>query len=85
MKTVYKYPLYIVDAQVVNLPAGAVVLHIAPDPQGKACLWAFVDTDRPLETRSIVVTGTGHEVPDGLEHLGSFVQEWGVWHVWERV
>ena len=83
MKTVYKYSLR--SRASVELPAGAVVLHVGLDPQGQGAFWAFVDTDNDTETRRFVVTGTGHPVPDGLEFLGTYVEGPFVWHAWEQV
>lgn len=84
MKTVHKFPLTIGNISVLHMPAGATVLHVGLDPGNRICLWAFVDTDLVSETRIFTVVGTGHEVPDGLEYIGSVVQGPFVWHVFEK-
>ena len=83
MKTTYKYPLQITDQQTVTMPAGAQILHVGLGPHGDVCLWALVDSGKPTELRHIVVTGTGHPVPDGVTYLGSVTSGIFVWHVWE--
>lgn len=85
MKTVHKYFILITDVQTVQMPAGATTLLVGLDPNGLPAIWAHVDTDQLPANRTIVITGTGRPGPDGLTHLGSFVQGWAVWHVWEKV
>lgn len=86
MKTVWKFPIEIVDLQSVEMPANAEILHVGVDPLGQACLWALVDTHDDKAHREIFLTGTGHHLPDGgiiVKHVGTF--NWGafVWHAWE--
>lgn len=83
MKTVLKFPIAITDCQIVRMPQGAQIIHVGLDPTGRPCVWAKVETTCPVIERALFVTGTGHEVPDGAVHLGSFNQESFVWHVWE--
>lgn len=84
MKTVHKFPLTVQAQHSFLMPDGAVALHVNLDPNGTVCLWAFVDTDKPVTLRTFRITGTGHPVPDGLEYLGSVVQGNFVWHAWEQ-
>jgi hypothetical protein len=82
MKTIYKYPIKITDEQEIQMPAHANVLHVGLDPQGTPCLWAMVDTAKPMEPVSVLVVGTGNPMPfEPLRHVGSFVQGPFVWHV----
>lgn len=82
MRTIYKYPIKITDEQEIPMPADAEVLHVGLDPQGTPCLWAMVETDKPVEPVSVLVFGTGGPVAfESLRHVGSFVQISCVWHV----
>lgn len=81
MNTIYKYPIEIVSIQTLELPVGAVIVHAGLDPQGTPCLWAKVDNKAPVEPRHIIVAGTGHCLTEYLLHVGSFVQNDYVWHV----
>jgi hypothetical protein len=61
--TIWKYPLDVVDSQIVEVPEGAKILAV--QAQGDVpCLWALVDPERPAETRTIHTYGTGHPVDD---------------------
>lgn len=83
MRTIHKYELQITDVQRVGLPVGWQTALV--DVQGsKACLWAIIDTDAPIEDEVIDITGTGRPAPMGGEHIGSFQQPPFVWHVWRR-
>ncbi len=83
---VFKYPLNLAHFD-FRMPAGAKVLYVDLDSAGDLCLWAAVNPspDHPTEARDFIVVGTGHDLPDGLEHLGSVVQGSFVWHVFEKV
>lgn len=87
--TIWKFPLLINDLVELQMPKGAVVLHVAL--QGKQpCLWALVNSTEPTEIRKFRIVGTGHlislnEVPL-LTYIGSFLMHGGalVFHVFER-
>ena len=94
MKTVWKFPLYLKDRQVIEMPLGARVLHVDVQDQ-VLCLWAEVTpSTQPHERRIFWIVGTGNEMPGGLlRHLGSvFMRRPGdlakhrpfVWHVYEE-
>ena len=84
MKTIYKYPIKIVDHQVLNLPMGAEILTVQTQ-KGEPFLWAKVDTDERETTEvNIYVHGTGHPVRDETAvYLGTIQQFNGdlIWHV----
>jgi len=91
MRTVYKYNL--TDQGIVlklELPEGAKVLLVAQQGRG-VYAWIEVDTSRPIEERTFIITGTGERLPetDGpLEHIGSATADYNgtfVFHFWERV
>lgn len=70
METVWKVPLEITSQQRVLIPRGATLLCVQAQ-HGKPCLWALVDSDRPLEERGIAVLGTGHKLERGI-YVGTF-------------
>lgn len=82
MKTIHKYELKQTTAQTISVPQGADFLHAGLDANGSICVWAMVDPNRPLKNVTINIFGTGHVftwLP--TTHLGSFVQDCYVWHV----
>lgn len=84
---IWKYELQITDLQPVEIPEGAELLSVA-NQNGRLCLWAMVDGDRPLETRHIEIIGTGNPVPTDMgvdrRFIGTAVINPSVWHVFER-
>jgi len=81
MRTIHKYPLAIVDEQIITTQRSKW-LHVGLDPQGTPCIWAEVDTRNESVRRSILIIGTGNPIPYGAKHIGSFVQGSFVWHVY---
>ena len=79
---IFKYPLHVTDQQIVQMPACSKIIHAGLDPTGCPCLWAKVDPDEKNNKDVIVrIVGTGHDVPPNTLHVGSFVQNPFVWHV----
>lgn len=69
MKTIWKYKLK--PLCTLDMPVGAEVLS-AREQGNDICIWALVDPEALLETRSFGVFGTGHSVPDvPLKFLGT--------------
>lgn len=86
MNTVYKYPIYLHDRQLVDMPWGAKILSVGYDPSGQLVLWAAVDTANLPWLRRIVMVGTGNTIPTpvgSLQFIGTVVQAPFVWHVFE--
>lgn len=94
--TIWRFELPISDVEtVLKMPRGSSLLHGGVDkrtPAQHVSLWALIALDgqgEPLEARdrTFRVFGTGHPIPDKLEHIASvFDQErggWFVWHVFE--
>jgi hypothetical protein len=86
VRTIYKYPLRLVDHQKIMMPLYAQVLSI--QLQGSEIqLWALVETDNELVEWRFWLFGTGTFeacLADGLHYhatvqCGSFV-----WHVFEE-
>ena len=83
-KKVFKYPLLFVDGwQSVDMPNGAHPVFVAMQ-HGKLTVWAEVDTEEPLYPVELGIWGTGHNIPDDAEHVGSTLDGLFVWHVWRR-
>ncbi len=71
MITVHKFILEPANRQPVKMNRGAKLLHVHFQ-RGELCLWAQVDTLKPLEDFSIHVYGTGHELrDDDLVYIGT--------------
>jgi hypothetical protein len=85
MRQVWKFPLRATwrDIADVEMPKGAQVVHFAAEPV--PTLWATVDPEQPAETRSFQVFGTGHDLPHGARHVGTYFSGPLVWHVFELV
>ncbi len=61
MNTIWKFPLEIVDNQLVDVPKGSQI--IAVDTQlGQLCVWAIVDPDAEMIPHRFSIRGTGHPV-----------------------
>lgn len=86
MKTIYKYPLQLVDQQTLTLSLD--YLLDVKEQDGQLCLWAVVDTDLTPREVSIRIVGTGHPFPDSdtCIHINTVVMSYGglVWHVFEQ-
>jgi len=83
-KRIYKYPFGILDRCMVDLPENHEIIHIGLDPNHQPCIWAKVDPVEIDVSTEICVIGTGHDVDDGMEHIGSFVDGQFVWHVFKK-
>lgn len=70
MNVIYKYRLPFMEQAKVNLPVGAQIIRIAgetdPLTGGQISLWAIVDTEAPLETRTFHLFKTGGKMPDDI-------------------
>jgi len=86
MRTVHKFPLELADAEQRHhrLPRDARIVHVG-EQHGYPTMWAEVDThsclfcDAPFR-----VVGTGQEIPDGYEHIGTSQGATFVWHIYRR-
>lgn len=91
MITIYKYPLIVTDEQEISMPLGAEILTVQTQ-NGIPCLWAKVDTSRPVDVRGIQMYGTGHPMESGAgegevgKYVGTFQLHGGslVFHVFDR-
>ncbi len=84
-RTIWKFPLYVTDAQTIPVPQGAKFLAVQVQA-GEPCLWAMVNPDAPKVPVEIRIHGTGHALPDDSTHydyIGTFQLDSGalVFHV----
>lgn len=90
MKTIWKFPLFVVDYQRLEMPHGALLLSVqAQGEKEEVMLWALVESTAEKERRGIWIHGTGHEIQFPLRHgryLGTFQLGGGalVFHVFEE-
>lgn len=61
MKTVYKYPV-VPGRFRVEMPKDAQVLSIAVQ-EGRAFIWALVETTKAMEARDFRAVATGEQLP----------------------
>ncbi len=85
-RKIYKYPLEMVDTQIVAMPEGAQIISV--QMQGDTlCLWAIVDIEPelPVTNRQIEIIGTGNLFMQ-TNRLYIATAQCGplVWHVFER-
>ena len=83
MMTIWKYELEIVDTQAVEMPMNAKIIS-AQSQSGVLILWAEVDTESILGTRTIRIFGTGN--PADLlncRYIDTVQMGALVWHVYE--
>lgn len=72
-KTIWKYPLKIIDHQALNMPRNAQILCVQVQ-YVEPCIWALVDSSEPPEERYISMFGTGHRIPSAhsYPYVGTF-------------
>lgn len=85
---IYKYKLYELGENKIEMPQGAQVLSAKIDPQGDVCIWAIVNPELKNELRTFFVAGTGWELSDAfsgkpIDFYGTVIQEPYVWHIFE--
>lgn len=93
MRTIWKFilPIYNDNGNVrarslIGMPQGARILSFQVQ-DGKYCLWAEVDSEKPKRTRAFQIVGTGNEMPpdriEGENYIGTVQNEHFVWHLFE--
>jgi hypothetical protein len=84
MQQIFKYPLYPIDSQTVDLPVGFIPLCVQSQ-NGEPHLWLLVDAKRPVTTVKLRTYGTGHPIEEAekLQYLGTYQMHDGalVFHV----
>lgn len=70
MNVIYKYRLPFKEVAEVVLPVGARIIRIDGEDSGPAAgqisIWAIVDSEAPLETRTFHLFKTGGAMPDNI-------------------
>jgi hypothetical protein len=87
MRTVYKYPLKLVETQTIEMPRQCAMLTVQIQA-GEICLWAEVVLDGKVEARTIRLVGTGNPMPEGtvyLAYIGTVQMLPYVWHIYEEL
>lgn len=69
MRVIYKYPIH--ENIEIELPADAQILS-AQLQYGEPVLWILLDPSTPKTKRHIIGVGTGHQVPDNSNYIGTF-------------
>ena len=85
MKTIWKFPIEIIDVTTLAMPVGAQILCVQAQ-HNIIQLWALCDASAQKERRKFRVFCTGHQVPTDLGHYIGTVQINGgtfVFHVFE--
>jgi hypothetical protein len=76
-RTIWKFPLEVIDQQSVRMPIASRMLHVGMQG-GTLCLWAEVTPGAEQEDRAIYIYGTGHDLaPDRGDYLGTFQMHGG--------
>lgn len=83
MITIFKYPIGIEDMLRVRMPQGAKLLTVQIQPRVGVCLWAEVDTDKPMVDRMIATYGTGDPCHGG-KYVATYQFEGLVFHVYDK-
>ena len=88
MKTIWKNLLEVADVQKVELPEGAEILTVQTQHE-HPCIWALVDTAKPMINFKIGIAGTGNDLEllhasnETLKYIGTFQKYAGdfIFHV----
>lgn len=90
MKTIWKFPLRITDAQTIEMPDGAEILT-AQFQGDELCLWVMVDSEKPKRERVIEIFGTGNPIWVDMGVQRKFIATAQqpdmplVWHIFESL
>lgn len=96
LKTIWKFDISLAKVKhAVEMPLHAKIVHVGMKPQDTQSwgtipvfsIWAEVETETSLrKTRTFYIVGTGHEIPDQSQHIGTMVMNDSyVWHIYEGV
>ncbi len=90
MKTIWKFPMEVVDRQDIAMPEGAEVLAVGVQgvKDDILVLWAKVDPNAPSVDRHFAIIGTGRPAPEDADsrYIGTVQFAYGllVWHIFEQ-
>lgn len=80
---IYKYPLAVCYKQELIIPSTHKILS-AQVQHDVVCIWAAVDPSSPTVAKTILICGTGHQVPTGAYFIGTVQTGNYVWHIFEE-
>jgi hypothetical protein len=82
----YPLPGLLDGRSTIELPEGAVLRHFTvlwsgnlADPEHHPTLWAEVDPDKPVESRSFMLVQTGQP----FDGAGAYIATYDRWHIYE--
>ena len=83
MKTLFKYPIPIADEFEIALPSEFKILSAGPDPAGRLCMWALVDSSLEPRPAKFFLRGTGHPMlgAEAGDFVATMVRGQFVWHL----
>ena len=84
MRTIYKYHIQLADKTILDLPRSARPLA-AQAQDGQLTMWVELDNREPTTSRTFLLIGTGHIVPDNVVYIGTLQQDFFVWHIYEQL
>ena len=90
MKTVWKEKMLVNDDRPslfhLELPKGAKILLVGPDPEGDECVWfEFERKNADIKVqRTLEIFGTGHLIPPLSQHVLSFKSGPFMWHLYDH-
>lgn len=90
MRTVWKFPLSVrgwteTAMGAASYGATPVVLAALDPATGAPAVWLEGDDDGEPLRRVFGVFGTGHEIGEDCQHVGSMIDRDFVWHIYERI
>jgi len=86
MNKVFKYPLVTGNGARIThtMPEGAEVLCVMMQ-EGYPYMWAKVRKVNPLETRTFLCVGTGHDFEWGYNYIDTVEDKPYIWHYFEEL
>ena len=90
MKCIWKEKLVPTEAgasiYTVNMPKGAKITLVGPDPNGVECIWFEFERQNGDNKvpRVLEIFGTGHLIPPLSEHVLSFRSGPFMWHLYDH-
>lgn len=83
-RQIWKFQFDLSESLTIMMPKQAQIIKVE-NQNGFPCIWAIVDTNAPKQERRFMVVWTGHPFDYGHDvfHVGTFVQEQFVWHLFE--
>jgi len=70
-------------ASELEMPEGAKILNVH-EQLGQVVFWAEVDVAAPRVIRHFYLVGTGNQIPEGFEYVGTAYVSQYVWHLYEE-